>query len=122
MTFDARHSIDDGLQHLAARLNAIVAATLAPSLDGLPWTTVLTELDKMRGKSPKTYAAADLQAQLRIITERLGNLGFPFDDHTHLVTALGSELRIVRNRWAHNDELTTLDVLAHDVGDACVEA
>lgn len=115
MTFDARHSIDGGLQHLAARLNPIIAAMLATDLDGLPWTTVLTELDKMRGKHPKTYAAADLQAQLRIITERLGNLGFPFDDHTHLVTALGSELRIVRNRWAHNDELTTLDAWrAHD--------
>ena len=63
----------------------------------------------MRGKPPKSYAATDLQSQLKTITERLGNLGFPFDDHTRLVSALGSELRIVRNRWAHHDELTTLD-------------
>jgi len=46
---------------------------------------------------------------LKAITERLGNLGFQFDDHTRLVGALGSELRIFRNRWAHHDELTTLD-------------
>lgn len=114
-TFDARSSIDQGLQHLASRLNPIIGTTLAPSLGGLPWPTVLTELDRMRGKPPKLYYAADLQAQLKVLTERLGSLGYPFDDHTRLVSALGSELRIVRNRWAHHDELTTLDAWrAHD--------
>ena len=109
MTFEARHSVDRGLHHLARRLDPIIGAELSPSLGGLPWPTVLSELDKMRGKPPKSYAATDLQSQLKTITERLGNLGFPFDDHTRLVSALGSELRIVRNRWAHHDELTTLD-------------
>ena len=115
MSFEARHSVDNGLHHLAGRLDPIIGARLAASLGGLPWPTVLTELDKMRGKAPKSYVATDLQAQLKAITERLGNLGFPFDDHTRLVSALGSELRIVRNRWAHHDELTTLDAWrAHD--------
>lgn len=115
MTFDARHSVDQALHHLAGRLDPIIGSKLGPSLAGLPWPTVLTELDKMRGKPPRTYAATDLQSQLKVITERLGNLGFPFDDHTRLVSALGSELRIVRNRWAHHDELTTLDAWrAHD--------
>ncbi|HCB07825.1 MAG TPA: Swt1 family HEPN domain-containing protein [Nocardioides sp.] len=115
MTFDARNSVDKGLHHLAGRLDPIIGARLAPSLGGLPWPTILTEIDKMRGKPPKSYAATDLQSQLKAITERLGNLGFPFDDHTRLVSALGSELRIVRNRWAHHDELTTLDAWrAHD--------
>jgi hypothetical protein len=115
MGFDARYSVDRGLHHLAKRLDPIIGAKLAPSLGGLPWPTVLTELDKMRGKPPKSYVATDLQSQLKTITERLGNLGFPFDDHTRLVSALGSELRIVRNRWAHHDELTTLDAWrAHD--------
>ncbi|GAB3032868.1 hypothetical protein GCM10011376_25920 [Nocardioides flavus (ex Wang et al. 2016)] len=115
MGFDARYSVDRGLHHLAKRLDPIIGAKLAPSLGGLPWPTVLAELDKMRGKPPKTYVATDLQSQLKTITERLGNLGFPFDDHTRLVSALGSELRIVRNRWAHHDELTTLDAWrAHD--------
>lgn len=115
MTFKPNLSVMTGLGHLAGRLDPIIAGRLAPSLGGLPWTTVLIELDKMRGKPPKTYATTDLQAQLKILTERLGNLGFPFDDNTRLVTTLGSELRIVRNRWAHNDELTTLDAWrAHD--------
>lgn len=103
MGFNARYSVDQGLHNLA------------PSLGGLPWPTVLSELDNMGGKPPKSYASTDLQSQLKAITERLGNLGFPFDDHTRLVGALGSELRIVRNRWAHHDELTTLDAWrAHD--------
>jgi len=115
MVFDARASIDRGLTHLARRLDPIIDARLRPNLGGLPWPTVLSELDKMRGKSPKTYAASDLQAQLKASTERLGNLGVPFDDHKRLVTSLGNELRIVRNRWAHNDELSTLDAWrAHD--------
>lgn len=115
MGFDARYSVDQGLHHLSQRLDPIIGAKLAPNLGGLPWPTVLSELDKMRGKPPKSYVATDLQSQLKAITERLGNLGFPFDDHTRLVSALGSELRIVRNRWAHHDELTTLDAWrAHD--------
>lgn len=109
MSFDPRYSVDQGLHHLSQRLNPIIGTKLAPSLGGLPWPTVLSELDKMRGKPPRTYVATDLQSQLKVITERLGSLGFPFDNHTRLVSALGSELRIVRNRWAHHDELTTLD-------------
>lgn len=107
--FNARHSIDEGLSHLATRLDPIIAHVLAPSLGGLQWPTILTELDKMYNKSPKKYTTNDLQSQLRMITERLGKLGFPFDDHSRLVSTLGSELRIVRNRWAHNDDLTILD-------------
>lgn len=109
MEFDARHSIDTGLRQLAGRLDPIIAMQLKPSLGGLPWTTVLTELDRMRGKAPKAYAVTDLQAQLKALTERLGQLGFPFDNHHRLVSTLGSELRIMRNRWAHHDEMTTLD-------------
>ncbi len=109
MTLEPSLSVHSCLEHLAARLDPLIGDTLAQHLGGLPWTTVLTELDKMRGRPPKTYTVTDLQAQLRMLTERLGNLGFPFDDNTRLVTTLGSELRIVRNRWAHNDELTTLD-------------
>lgn len=93
----------------------MIATKLGPNLGGLPWPAVLTELDRMRGKPPKVYVATDLQAQLKMLTERLGDLGFPFDDHRRVVSTLGNELRIVRNRWAHNDELTALDAWrAHD--------
>ena len=115
VSVNPRHSIDTGLHHLSSRLNPIIAKRLGASLGGLAWPAVLDELDRMRGKPPKTYVATDLQAQLKMLTERLGELGFPFDDHRRVVSTLGNELRIVRNRWAHNDELTALDAWrAHD--------
>lgn len=112
---DARASVQAGLDHLASRLSEYIASVLSPELNGLPWTTVLSELDRAKGYAPKTYSASDLQPQLRILTERLGKLGYPFSDPTRTVSVLGGELRIVRNRWAHNDEFTSMDVWrAHD--------
>lgn len=107
--FTPRYSIDSGLVHLSARLDPIIDARLRPHLGSLPWTRILIELDRSRGKVPREYTRSDLQAQLKVLTERLGGLGFPFDDHTRVVSTLGNELRIMRNRWAHHDELSVLD-------------
>jgi len=50
-----------------------------------------------------------------MLTRRLGNLGFPFDDNKQTIGALGRELRIVRNARAHGDPFTRLDAWrAHD--------
>lgn len=116
MHFDARHSINTGLQHLAVRLNPIIADRLALDLGVRPWTSILTELDKVRGRVTKSYEETDLQSQLKVITERLGYLGHPFDDDTRIVLALGIELQIVRNRWEHNHELNAFDAFrTHDL-------
>lgn len=109
VTLTPRESATRGLDLLAARLEPIIASTLAPHLQGLSWTVMLQELDRLKGKAPRTYTATDVQAQLRILTERLGSLGYPFDDHTRAVSAVAGELRIVRNRLFHMDELTLLD-------------
>jgi DNA-directed RNA polymerase subunit K/omega len=115
VTFDARQSIDQGFQLLALRLEPIIADRLASVLGGLPWTTVLTELDRAAGRRAHEYATGDPQAQLKILTQRLGALGFPFDDHTRATSILGGELRIMRNRLAHNGQLDVLDAWrAHD--------
>lgn len=108
-SFDARRSIDQAFRLLAARLEPIIASTLALHLGGLSWTALLAERDKLRGKTPGVYNASDPQAQLKVLTERLGAIGYPFDDHTRTVSVLGGELRIVRNRWAHHGDLTALD-------------
>lgn len=108
--FHARASVQLGLDHLALRLNDILTRELAHVLGTLEWPTVLRELDRAKGYPERTYDSADLQAQLRMLTERLGGLKYPFDDPaTRVVSTLGSELRIVRNRWAHNDDFTGLD-------------
>jgi len=118
VTFTPRQSIRAGLDHLESRLDPIIATRLADHLNGLPWTTILVELDKARGKPPRHYNTSDIQPQLRMLTERLGRLGFPFDDGVQparLVSTLGNELRIVRNSEKHNDDLTAIDAWrAHD--------
>ena len=115
MTFDARLSVTEGLDHLATRLDPIIAAKLASQLGGLEWTAILEQLDQLAGRPPVRYATTDLQAQLKMLTLKLGNLGYPFDDKKRRSSTLGSELRIVRNSWAHGDPFTCLDAWrAHD--------
>ena len=115
MTFNAKLSVSDGLDHLAERLDPIIAAKFASDLAGHPWTVVLTHLDEVAGKPAKYYSAVDLQTQLKMFTRRLGNLGFPFDDQRQTVGTLGRELTIVRNARAHGDPFDVLDAWrAHD--------
>lgn len=75
----------------------------------MEWTVLLSELDRLKGRIPGIYKRSDVQAQLRMLTERLGELGHPLDDKSRLVSTLGSELRIVRNRVAHMDEMDLVD-------------
>lgn len=110
MTFNSRRSVQDGLDLLSQRLNTIITTRLSTTLQDLEWTVILRELDRAKGYATKQYSTTDLQAQLRMLTERLGGLGYPFDDpQSRIVSTLGGELRIVRNRWAHNYELSELD-------------
>lgn len=102
MTFKPNLSVKEALDHLAERLGPLIQGRLAAGLDGKPWTMVLDLVDEKKGFSrPGRYSTDDLQAQLRMLTERLGNLGFPFDDRHRSVSTLGNELRIVRNQMAH---------------------
>lgn len=104
-----KHVVSDVLDLLAARLDGVIQTRLGDVLDGLEWTSILSQLDSIKGHSPKTYSRKDLQTQLRMLTERLGNLMFPFDDHSRTVSTLGGELRIVRNAFAHGDPLLWID-------------
>lgn len=100
----------------------VIAAVLAPHLGGLAWTMVLSELDRAHGRPVKSYDPQDIQCQLRVLTERLGNLGFPFDDRQRSVSTVAGELRIVRNRWAHLDDFDDLDLWrAADFGQRLLE-
>lgn len=106
---EAKQNVQEGLDALAVRLDPIIATRLADHLGGLPWTVILQELDRAKGFTSKTYRATDLQAQLRMLTERLGAFKYPFDDGARTASVLGGELRIVRNRWAHGSEFDWLD-------------
>jgi hypothetical protein len=104
-----KHRVSDVLDLLAARLDPIIQEGLESALQGLDWTVILTELDKSKGYPPKGYTRNDIQAQLRILTEPLGALGYPFSDKERTSSTLGNELRIVRNAFAHSGDFTWLD-------------
>ncbi|MGW9019470.1 hypothetical protein, partial [Priestia megaterium] len=53
---------------LSSRLPAYIESVLNPLLGGVEWPVLLTELDRAKGKMPKTYSPTDLQAQLRVMT------------------------------------------------------
>lgn len=86
---------------------------MSPHLSGLPWPNVLKELDNVKGIHGKSYSQSDVQCQLRMVTQRLGQLGYPFDagDPHRKMSTYGNELRLVRNRWAHNDNFTALEAM-----------
>lgn len=95
---------------LSSRLPAYIESVLNPLLGGVEWPVLLTELDRAKGKMPKTYSPTDLQAQLRVMTERLGPFQYPFSDPTRQISTMASELRVTRNRWAHNESSDWFDV------------
>jgi len=115
MTFDPKLSVSAGLDHLSEQLDPIITAKFASDLAGHPWTVILEHLDQVAGRAAKDYSTTDLQTQLKMFTRRLGNFGFPFDDHRQTCGTLGRELTIVRNARAHGDPFTPLDAWrAHD--------
>lgn len=102
------------LQLLAKSLDPYIEKVLRPHLGSeLHWTDVLHQLDKIKGKSPKIYSHTDVQPQLRIVTERLGALGYPFsaNDPQRLMGIYGNELRLIRNRWAHGDSFSAMEAM-----------
>ncbi len=110
-----RTSVTEGLDYLSERLDPIIASRLRDHLKGNPWTVILDILDENAGKKPQKYSVNDLQAQLKMLTRRLGKLGFFFDDYNQTMGALGRELTIVRNRWAHTEPFDWLDAFrTHD--------
>lgn len=118
MTFKPSLSVKEALDHLSKRLDPIIADRLGKDLGDRPWTVVLEILDEKRGFARGyIYGTHDLQAQLRMITERLGDFGFPFDDRHRTVSTLGGELRIVRNQMAHMHDFSVEEAFrANDFG------
>lgn len=103
------------LKLVSNELDPYIQRKLAPYLGGLEWINILQQLDAARGKNIESweYKASDLSIQLRMLTERLGSLGYPFDiqDRNRTCSSYGSVLRLIRNRWAHNDEFQAFDAL-----------
>lgn len=108
-------TVSQVLKLVSSELDPYIQEKLNPHLDGLHWINILQQLDIARGKTIDSweYKASDLSMQLRMLTERLGNLGYPFDsqDRNRTCSSYGSVLRLIRNRWAHNDNFQAFDCL-----------
>jgi hypothetical protein len=102
---DSSAVVGEGIRILGTALEPFVARVLAEAAPGVAWPQLLQAKDAAeRGHAHAVYASTDISLQLRALTERLGDLGYPF------AAALGplgrgwaSELRSVRNAWAHNE-------------------
>lgn len=109
---DARAIIGDALAELSSGLGPFVAQRfreLSPAL--ADWTTVLERKDRQAGRFQDRYNPRDLSLQLRALTESFGSLGYPFSGTMNRqATNCASELRGVRNKWAHNEEFTTAEI------------
>lgn len=105
--------VQQALDLLGSGLDRYIQAKMAPLLGSLDWTSVLQELDRMRGKADWIYSRQDPALQLRMLTERLGSFGYPFDegDRNRTLSSYGSVLRIVRNRLFHGAEFEAFDAL-----------
>lgn len=90
-----------GLDTLAEALEPFIARVLVPHLpEGVTdWTWLLETKDGVAGKH---YSPTDPQVQLRALTEPLGSLRYAFNGElARAEQNLASELRSVRDAWAH---------------------
>lgn len=103
-----RDRIGRAIEILSGALEPWIAVTVAPKLPAAStWTDLLAWKD---GRPDRTYEPSDPQSQLRIITERIGNLGFLFSGIlSRGEQNLAGELREVRNKWAHNSPFSMDD-------------
>lgn len=103
MALTNKERVGRALDAISAELEPFIARVLAPHVpDGYDWTAVLRVKDDGT-RSGQSYDPGDIQLQLRVITERLGSLGFPFSESlSRAEQNLAGEMRDWRNRWAHD--------------------
>ena len=104
----SRRWTDQALLILSPALDAHIEKTMQEIIGhDVPWTYVLTELDSLRGRNPRQLSRRDPAVQLRMITERLGDLGYPFDreNRNRLFSTYGQMLRLARNQLSHPDDV-----------------
>lgn len=115
MALSNRDRIGQMLEVLAPALNTFIAeavrAELAP---GASWTMLLAARDAKKGITGKDYHDGDPQAQFRMLTENVCHQvkpgWYPFDNLLSRVhQSYASELRDVRDAWAHQKSFTDDD-------------
>lgn len=97
------------LDILATALEPFIARAVSQQLpEGIEdWTAILAVKDGIAGNK---YASGDPQVQLRALTETMGDLGYAFNGVlSRGEQNLASELRGVRDSWAHRKPFSADD-------------
>ena len=108
MTIDTRQIIGGSVDDLAEGLRPFIERVFAERLpEGPSWVQILAHKDELAGRPTSHHHANDVGLMLRVMTEKLGNLGYPFDGHlSRQATNWASEMREVRNKHAHQVEFS----------------
>ncbi|MGW9550874.1 Swt1 family HEPN domain-containing protein [Citricoccus zhacaiensis] len=115
MALSNRDRIGQMLDVLAPALQHFIASVIDPELqDGQSWVSLVAARDLKKGIEGKTYEPEDVQVQLRMLTENIPHQvrggWYPFDGKLSRVhQSYASELRDVRNDWAHSKAFTNDD-------------
>ncbi len=109
--FDARSHVEVALDAVGEGLVPVVAIRfreLAPEVSD--WTEILATKDRQAGRGVARYNPRDLSLILRAFTESFGSLGYPFAGVLgRQAQNWASELRNVRNKWAHYEDFTVAE-------------
>lgn len=127
MAISNRDRIDRMFQIMAPVLDDYIASVIGQGdpAQGAVWAKLVQAKDDKKGANPqKVYDPLDPQVQLRMLTESNITAGFqpgwyPFNDTLGRAgETFASELRDVRNLWAHNGTFTDDDAYrALDTGE-----
>ncbi|WP_192902263.1 Swt1 family HEPN domain-containing protein [Micromonospora globbae] len=115
MAISNRDRIGQMFDALSPALSDFITRVLSPHLPGgHDWTQLVALKDAKNGISGKTYSTSDPQLQLRMLTENIPHQvkpgWFPFEGQlSKLQQSYASELRDVRNGWAHGASFSNDD-------------
>ena len=103
--------VGEALKILGRGLGPFVVGVMTRTAPpGVEWTDLLRAKDEANGRRSTEYSSRDVSLMLRVMTERLGELGFPFSRQMpRQAENYARELRSVRNQWAHNSEFSAAE-------------
>lgn len=108
---DRHQLIGQALTTLAGGLSPFVTQVLNRVIPpGTDWADLLRAKDAANGRRGGDYQSRDVALMLRAMTERLGDLGYPFNRAMPRQAEIyARELREVRNKWAHTGEFSAAE-------------
>ncbi len=108
---DHHSLVGQALPVLARGLSPFVTKVLAPLVPaGGDWAELIRKKDAANGRGGGEYRSTDLALMLRVMTERLGDAGYPFTRNMPRQAEIyAKEMREVRNKWAHTGAFTAAE-------------